>query len=115
MEKKAPEEFLASHSSRIKANSILVTSDLERAVCWAYKRTDVYILDNAGELTYGTSYSDSKDRLLTVEQFRKLIRNHRGEQKITLITGARHYAYYRPMFQAPVYEDSSGRFVFAQY
>lgn len=113
--RKAPGEFLLSHANRIRPDSVLVANGLERAVCWFYRRDDVYVVGNGGELSYGLSYDDSGHRLLAAGQLKKLIEDTHGEKEVVLITDTKHYSRYRPLLPKPIFEDIDGRFVFAQF
>ena len=111
----APAEFLLRHLDQVRPDSVLIANDLESAVCWFYKRDDVYVLGDGGELDYGLNYDDSKHRLLSVDQFKKLIREARGQRTVILITKTRRYAEYRPHLPQPIFEEINGGFVFAQF
>ncbi len=118
IERKAPGEFLLKHSHRIRPDTILVSDEIPvRAVCWFYRRTDVYILGGASELSYGTMYKDSKYRLLNLDQFRDVILKNRGTGRVTLIAKARKWKNWKHNLPGPIFEDSSGTggFVLAQY
>jgi 4-amino-4-deoxy-L-arabinose transferase len=112
---KAPGEFLLSHANRVRPDSVLVANDMERAVCWFYRRDDVYLLGNGGELSYGLSYDDSGHRRLAVGQLKKLIEDSHAEKEVVLITDTEDYSRYRPLLPKPIFEDIDGRFVFAQF
>ena len=114
-EKKAPDNFLLRHSHRIRPDTILVSRRLVPAVCWFYKRMDIYILRNGGELNYGLSYDDSRHRLLTINQFKKLIAEAQEEKKVVLITDTDYYSHYKSLLPKPIFEDIDGQFVFAQF
>ena len=114
-DRKAPGALLLKNSNRVRPDTVLVTKGLVGATCWFYKRNDVYLLDDRGELDYGLKYDDSKHRLLNVDQFKKLIAGDQGEKGVILITETKDYELYRPMLPKPVYEDISGRFVFVQF
>lgn len=115
LDRKAPGAFLIYNSNRVSPDNVLVTDGLVRAVCWFYKRNDVYILNGAGELDYGLKYDDSRHRLLNVGQFKKLITGNQGKKGVILIAETKDYVRYRPMLPKPVYEDISGRFAFVQF
>ena len=73
---KAPIARLQKFKNRINDKTILVSyKNLASSVCWAFKRDDVYIYHKAGELEYGLSRKDSAHRLLSHEDFLKLVRN----------------------------------------
>ncbi len=116
--KKAPGEFLRRQSSRIQPDSLLVSDkDIIRAVCWFYKRTDVYQLKKGGELKYGLSYPDAVQRLLDPEQFRALAIKYRGTGRLILVAKTRRFKSWRQQLPPPLFEDSNGEqgFVFVQY
>lgn len=118
MEHKTPGDFLLRHSDRIQPDTILVADeDPVQSVCWFYRRSDVYLLGDAGELSYGLGYNDSKHRLLGLAQFRKLTLKNRGTGRVTLIAKARKYKSWRESLPEPLFEDGNGKegFVFAQF
>jgi 4-amino-4-deoxy-L-arabinose transferase len=113
---KTPNEFLLHNSPRVHPDTVLVSDNyLTPAVCWCYKRTDVFLIDRGGELTYGLGYDDSKQRLLNIDQFKELIDKGSGKERITLITSTKRYAEYRQVLPIPVFEDIDGGFVFAEF
>ena len=60
----SPITIIEKEKHRIKPDTILVSdSNVIRAVAWELKRTDIHLLQK-GELTYGLSYPDAKDRFL---------------------------------------------------
>jgi 4-amino-4-deoxy-L-arabinose transferase len=114
--KKAPGSFLLSHQQKIQPDTMIVSSeDPVRAVCWFYKRSDVYVLDNAGELSYGLSYKDSKHRWLTTEQLKLMIEKHAGKNRLVFITAFDEYQRYSPLLPKPAYMDTDGGFVLAVF
>ena len=118
IERTAPGEFLLDHSHRIQPDTILVTDeDPVGAVCWYYKRNNIYLLGGAGELAHGLSYKDSKHRFLSVDQFNALVSEHRGTGRVTLIAKAGRYKDRKAKLPKPIFEDANGNdgFVFAQF
>jgi len=113
--RKAPGSFLMNNSNRVSPDNVLVTDGPVRAVCWFYKRNDVYILNGAGELDYGLKYDDSRHRRLNVDQFKKLIEGDQGKKGVILITETKDYVRYKSILPKPVYADISGRFAFVQF
>jgi len=110
----APGEFLLRHIDRIKPSTTLVSDNyLVSAVCWFYRRSDVCLLDKAGELKYGISLESSKNRLFTIDQFQKLVSQPSG--CITLITENKRYVEYKHLLPKPAFLDSDYDFVFAQF
>jgi hypothetical protein len=56
---KAPGEFLRQNRHRVRPDTTLVSDNyLASAVCWCYKRRDVFLLGRSGELAYGLGYDD---------------------------------------------------------
>jgi 4-amino-4-deoxy-L-arabinose transferase len=115
VDRKAPGALLLKNASRVSPDNVLVADGLAQAACWFYKRNDVYLLNGTGEFDYGLKYDDSKYRLLTVGQFKKLIEGDQGEKDVIFITETKDYELYRPMLPKTVYEDISGRFAFVQF
>jgi 4-amino-4-deoxy-L-arabinose transferase len=113
---KAPGEFLRQNWHRVRPDTTLVSDNyLASAVCWCYKRRDVFLLGRGGELAYGLGYDDSKQRLLDIERLRELITKGSGKGCITLIIRTRLYAEYAGLLPKPVFEDVGHGFVFAEF
>jgi 4-amino-4-deoxy-L-arabinose transferase len=116
IERKAPGAFLVQQQDKVGPDTlVLSTDDPVRAVCWFYKRADVFLIGDPGELTYGIHYPDSRSRLLTLDQFRELIHENRGKKRVVFITRTDAYDHYRRQVPAPSFEIKNSRFVFAQY
>ena len=112
---KAPGAFLLRHADRIQADTIIVSdSHLVGAVCWYYKRNDIFLLSR-GELKYGLGYADSRHRLVNDEQIDDLVRKSSGKKSLVLITGRKFYARGVHLSSKPVFEDIEGAFAFAQF
>jgi len=113
---KTPNEFLLENASRIRPDTVLVSDNyLTPTVCWCYKRTDVSLIDRGGELTYGLRHDNSKQRLLNIDEFRKLIDGNSGIGYIALITSTKRYSEYRKFLPKPVFEDIHSGFVFVEF
>ena len=112
----APGRFLLRHSDMVHPDTILVSDNyLVDSVCWFYRRDDVYLIMKGGELGYGLSYNDSKQRLLTFDQFKKLINKYSGMNHVILIMSAERYEEYRHLMPKPALEDINCGFVFARF
>jgi 4-amino-4-deoxy-L-arabinose transferase len=72
-----------------------------RAVCWFFKRNDVYLLAGTGELMYGLKYNDSKDRFLTVDRFSTLIKGYPG--RIDAVFNFRRYQSLKGKLPKPLF------------
>jgi 4-amino-4-deoxy-L-arabinose transferase len=118
IETKAPAQFLLRQTHRMRPDTILVSDDhLLRAVCWFYKRSDVFLIGDPGELGYGIRSDGMKDRLLHLEELKKLVFENLGTGRVTLIANARDYNDWKRNLPAPIFEDSNGnrRYIFAQF
>ncbi len=114
--RKAPGEFLLRHSDKIRSDTIIVSyDDPVRAVCWFYKRDNVYLLMGGGEPEYGLSYDDSKHRLLNAGQFGKLVDENSGKNRVVLISKAKDYKRFRHLIPKSVSEDNNRGFVFVRF
>jgi len=79
LQHKTPGKFLLQYSNIVRPDTILVSDeDQVRAVCWFYKRNDVYLFSEGGELMYGLQYDDSKKRLLTIDRFNTMVKKYPG-------------------------------------
>lgn len=109
-----PIRMIQSQQDRIKLDSIIVSdSYLAPAVCWAYKRKDVYILDKGGEFSYGLKYTEAKHRHIMFADFRYF--SDITKDPVTLITEVNDYDIYKHQLPNPFYLLNTNGFVFAQY
>jgi 4-amino-4-deoxy-L-arabinose transferase len=118
IEHKAPGALLLRHEDKVKIYTLLVADeDPMGAVCWFYKRNDVYLLEGGGEVSYGLNYEDARLRLLNLEQFKDLIIKTAGKKQVVLVAKSQKYTRWKQRLPAPMYEDSSGKggYVFVQY
>uniref|UniRef100_UPI000AFF688B phospholipid carrier-dependent glycosyltransferase n=1 Tax=Desulfosarcina cetonica TaxID=90730 RepID=UPI000AFF688B len=115
---KAPGGLLLRNADRVTPATVLVSlEDPIRAVCWFYRRSDVFLLGRPGELAYGLAASpENRRRGLDESQFQTLIKRHAAGQ-VVLVGKAKHYRKWKKMLPSPIYTDSSGAggYVFAQY
>jgi 4-amino-4-deoxy-L-arabinose transferase len=118
LERKAPGAFLLGQAHRVHPDTILVSEDsLLRAVCWFYRRSDVYLVGDAGELDYGIRRDGFKHRLLNLAELKKLVSENHGTGRVTLIANTRDYNGWKLNLPAPIFEESNGdrRYIFAQF
>jgi 4-amino-4-deoxy-L-arabinose transferase len=118
LEHKAPGPFLDQHFHRIRPDTVLVSDENPIcAVSWSYRRSDVYVVDDPGELSYGLRYKGARHRLLTLEQLRNLTLRNRGTGRVTLIAEEKKYRLWTKTLPRPLFEDNNGPggFVFAQF
>ncbi len=99
---KTPGKILHQCSNLVHPDTILVSDeDQVRAVCWFYKRNDVYLLGGGGELMYGLSYKDSKNRLLTIDGFNKLVKRYPG--RIVAVFNFQRYQSWKGKLPKPLF------------
>ncbi len=111
---KCPGPFLAQQRLSIAPDDLVISDeDSIRAVCWYLKRTNVYNLGPAGELSYGYTYPDASGRLIDLGStaadlaaVTELIKQHPG--KIVLIARVRTYNRWREGLPPPLSQVSSG-------
>jgi 4-amino-4-deoxy-L-arabinose transferase len=118
IEHKAPGAFLLRHKDKVTPHTLLVSDeDPMTAVCWFYKRDDVYLLEGGGEVSYGLKYEHAKHRSLNLEKFKDLITKTTGKNEVVLVAKSDKYARWKQRLPKPRYEDSNGKggFVFVQY
>jgi 4-amino-4-deoxy-L-arabinose transferase len=117
IEHKAPGALLLKNASRVQPETILVSLENPlRAVCWFYKRSDVFQLGGGGELSYGLDHPEGRHRLLDDTQFTRLVHDH-GRGRVVLVGKFKHYLNWKKKLPPPIFEESSGPggYVFAQY
>jgi 4-amino-4-deoxy-L-arabinose transferase len=117
IEGRAPERLLLRNSDRISPETILVSDhQLISAVCWFYRRDDVFVLGDKGELAYGLSYANSKRPLsLNVDQFTALIRKRSGGTGVVLIMENERYTKQKDLLPKPLFQDKDRGFVFNRF
>ena len=124
LQHKTPGKFLLQYSKLVHPDTILVSDeDQVRAVCWFYKRHNVYLLAGGGELMYGLKYDDSKNRLITIDQLKKLINKYPG--RIIAVLNFRKYQFWKEKLPKPLFLKTNVKntsdimpkdgFVFAKY
>jgi 4-amino-4-deoxy-L-arabinose transferase len=125
---KAPGEFLVKYQDRVDEKSILVShDDPMREVCWYFKRDNTYIFVAPGEVRYGVSYADAKERLIMdhnaeppakLDEFNAFVaRWNREERTVILVVPEYIYRSYRKLQAIPEPDrtESNGEFVFAEF
>ncbi len=118
LEHKVPGPLLVRNADRVLSGYTIVShKDLTPAVCWFYKRDDVYHLKGSDELMYGLTYNDAAGRMLTRDMLQGLMLQSSERGSIILVLKAWSFAEITRDLPPPIYKDSNGRdgFVFAQY
>jgi 4-amino-4-deoxy-L-arabinose transferase len=108
LEKKMPGALLLRQQAALPAETIVLSDeDTLRAVCWYWQRADVWLVNGAGELSYGLDYPDGKGRLLNLPAAKAKISAHPG--RIVLVARGRNYRQWAAQLPPPQSVDDSGR------
>jgi 4-amino-4-deoxy-L-arabinose transferase len=96
--------FLKSEQRHIDPDTILVGNPKTiQALCYVYKRDDIYLTKGSGELTYGLSFPDAKNRCLEIHQLKALI-SQRGSRRVVLVLHASPSDSIRAQLPLPTYQ-----------
>ena len=115
---KTPIDFLSQYKDRINKDTILVSDNyMTPAVCWCYKRSDVFLFEKTGEFTYGINYDDSsKKRFIeNIDKLREWISDESHSKQLILITSSKRFNDYKKHIPKPSFENSDRGFVFAVF
>lgn len=115
LQKKAPVVFLEQLAPEIAPNDRIITEGgVVRAVCWSWKRNDLYLRGD-GELTYGLDQPDGRSRRVSFEEIRKMIEVQ--PDKIVLVARAKTFSKWLKELPAPVkiLQDGAYGVVVARY
>ncbi|MBU1167968.1 MAG: phospholipid carrier-dependent glycosyltransferase [Proteobacteria bacterium] len=107
IETETPGVLLAQQRDRLSPDTVILSDeDSIRAVCWYFKRSDVYIVGKSGELGYGFSYNDSAGRQLDIPSAVRMITSHPG--KAVLVARSKHIKKWQAQLPEPVRREDSG-------
>jgi 4-amino-4-deoxy-L-arabinose transferase len=115
-ERKSPGALLLEHKNEISADTIILSDEtVLRAACWYLKRSDIFLVQDAGETTYGLGYPEAKGRLLSLTMLKNTIHAHQG--KIILVAKARTYRQWIPFLPNPsaIYNNGKNGYIFATF
>ncbi|NOY69099.1 MAG: phospholipid carrier-dependent glycosyltransferase [Deltaproteobacteria bacterium] len=115
--KKAPEILFERHTGVIGPDTLLVSeTSLAPAISWFYKKSDVFLFQSRGELSYGLSYPDAAHRYIKdVSRLKALIAQRRNNGGVVLVLKKKKYAELAPDLPVPVFSDTRGNFVMAGF
>ena len=109
-----PVGMIEHYAAKLTPDSvILADSYLAPAICWACKRTDIFLYETGGEMSYGLKYREAEDRLIRSREFRYFLELTKGP--VTFMTDYDEYLNHKPLLPKPFYIDITNGFVFAQY
>jgi len=117
MEERAPGGLLSRNRDMVNAETMVVSDEyLVHAVCWFYRRDNVYLLERGGELRYGLDRDESSpSRLLTIKEFREIINRNSGKHRVILIAEEKRYRQWMSLLPKPEFEDIDNGFVFLRF
>jgi 4-amino-4-deoxy-L-arabinose transferase len=79
LDRKAPEAFIVDVVSKVPDNTrIAANGSLVRATSWSAKRTDIYVIEDGGETTYGLEAPSGMGRFLDTQALAELIGDQDG-------------------------------------
>lgn len=84
---KQPQSFIADVSRDLQQSRFVLSDNIgvASALAWELKRSDILLLEQSGELTYGLSYTDGAHRLITSRDFAQWLSAHRREGNVSLM------------------------------
>lgn len=96
--------FLESEQGYIEPDTILVANTKTmHAVCYVYKRDDVALFRDKGEIAYGLSYPEAQHRFLETSDLRAML-SQRGTQRVVLVLKSSPDDIFRDELPAPNYQ-----------
>ncbi len=109
-----PEYFFSRHAGDISADSFLVTNErLLHAVCWNFKRSDVYLFGKQGELDYGLQFEPS--RMFSAERLKSLIEDPLRTQPVTLLIHTKTLREFGQGLPQPKRKEGDANYTLAVY
>ncbi len=78
--------FLVSEQRHVEPDTIVVGDPkTTHAMCYVYKRDDIYLFSRMSEFDYGLSYPEARHRYLELADLQSLIRNRAGKRVVVAI------------------------------
>lgn len=98
----SPVPFVLENKNLIEADALIVSPSTPiKAICWALKRDDVFLLDEGNELSYGFSREDQKHRQLSFDDFNHMVSENKGKRQVILILDERRYNRFKDRLPFP--------------
>jgi 4-amino-4-deoxy-L-arabinose transferase len=118
IERKAPSAFLKKHQARIPEGALIISyKNMLRAVCWEYKRNDLYLFMQTGEFKYGLKQPDSKHRYFQkTEELADFIRERSKKEPVFLLIRTKIFKKdCAGILPEAKFSESVGEFTIAEY
>jgi 4-amino-4-deoxy-L-arabinose transferase len=107
--------FLKSEQANIGDGTLLVGDPkTTHAMCYVYKRNDIYLFSHMGEFDYGLSYPEAEHRFLDDLALKHLILN-RGDKRIVVCIKAKPGNSIKAQLPRPSYQHQWIKIWFAVY
>lgn len=84
---KQPQQFVSALHGRLSESRYLLANDpgIASAVAWDTQRSDIMLYQARGELKYGLSYPDARQRFVRESDFADWLRVHRRSGRVSLV------------------------------
>lgn len=117
LEKRAPQAFLESMASHVRPDTILISdSKFTHAVAWVYKRHDVFVALNPGEMEYGLSYPEARMRNLPdAAAIANFLSQNKGRHPIVMVLKPGYWDSIKAALPSPVAVEARKHAVFVEY
>ena len=110
-----PGGFLMSEADKVgKGDAVVADPEIVHAVCWFYKRSDVFLLGSGGEMDYGLTYPETRGRKLDADGFKALIEAS-GSNGVVLIAHTEVFDRWIGKFPEPALVVNGRGLVLARY
>ncbi|EXU73615.1 lipid IV(A) 4-amino-4-deoxy-L-arabinosyltransferase [Erwinia mallotivora] len=87
VDSKQPQEFIQGMKSKIGSSHFLLANNpgIASGLAWELQRSDIVLYQQRGEVQYGLSYPDAKDKFVSDSDFPQWLEQHRREGQVTLV------------------------------
>ncbi|WP_209499534.1 lipid IV(A) 4-amino-4-deoxy-L-arabinosyltransferase [Winslowiella toletana] len=84
---KQPQQFLHGIKNEMASSRYVLanTPGIASGLAWELQRSDITLFDQQGELQYGLSYADARDKFVAGDDFAQWLTRHRREGKVSLV------------------------------
>ncbi|MEI9750151.1 lipid IV(A) 4-amino-4-deoxy-L-arabinosyltransferase [Moellerella wisconsensis] len=87
IDSKLPQNFIHQNHDILMNSHYIVANNvgLAAGLAWETKRSQIYLYNSSGELTYGLEYPDSQHRLIKADNFAQWLAKARKEGQVTVV------------------------------